>query len=342
MAFPFILESNFDLGTNAEWTSESDTGSLLDFPHFSELARIPGMPAPYKGGHCMRVVCGDTNTHMVVSTAIDIADAATASARWYMYVSPDFTATADDVFNIFELAQAGGGTVETTVGMRITAATNKLEIGIGDGTAPSTYATNDFPRGKWVGVEVTVKCSTTAVGTATLYVDGASVVALTSLTNGAAIGDGQLGTKATLSTTTGTILFDQFIFDDLRVYTESPSQRWNLNPLFTKSAQAFVGPGCVENAALYAGAGTDCVLQLWDTDRGDTTEYSRMVLETKNTANSESVDAAGLPLEFRRGCYVSITGTTPRAQLKIAPKYWGSAGLIRSFGARRQPERGNQ
>lgn len=343
MAFPFILESNFDLGTNAEWTSESDTGSALDFPHYSELARVPGMPAPYKGSYCMRVaLVADTNAHVVISTAGDIADQATASARWYMYVSSDFTATADDVFSIFELTQAAGGTTETTVGMRITAATNKLEIGIGDGTAPSSYATNDFPRGRWVCVECTVKISTTGVGTATLYVDGVSVVALTTLTNAAAVGDCLLGIKNQLSTTSGTILFDQFVFDDLRIGFESPSQRWSRNVLCTKSRQAFVGHGVVENAALYAGAATDGVLQLWDTDVGDLTDYSRMVIEIKNTANSESVDAAGVPLSFRRGCYVSLSGTTPRAQLTICPTVWGSDGLVRSFGTRRQPERGNQ
>ena len=340
MAFPWILESNFELGTNAEWTSESDTGGALTFPHYSTLAGVPGAPAPYHGAYCMEVrLVADTNAHVVISTAGDIADQATASARWYMYISSDFTATADDVFSIFELTQAAGGTTETTVGMRITAATNVLEIGIGDGVAPSSYV--PITRGMWHCVECTVKISTTGVGTATLFLDGASVVALTTLTNGAAVGDCLLGIKLQLSTTGGAIWFDDFVFDNLRVYGESPSQRWTLNPLFTKDGHAFVGPGRVENMSGYAGAATDLLVQLFDTDTGDTTDAGRVVAELKNVANSELVDKATGPFEFRRGCFVLMTGTTPRAQLTIHPHVaYGSDGAIKSYGSRRNPERG--
>ena len=335
MAFPFILESNFELGTNAEWTSESDTGSLLDFPHYTELARIPGLSVPYRGAYCMRVKCSDSNaTHMVVSTTIDIADAATAFARWYMYVSPDFTATADDVFNIFEFAQAGGGTVETSIGMRITAATNKLEIGLGDGTATTQYATNDFPRGRWVCVEVkqtVVTGSTTAV--ITLFVDGAQVSTKTDAQNAAAIGDGQLGTKAVLTTTTGTILFDQFVFDDLRIYPIT--DQFSRTMLLTKSGHVFVGPGGVDNITLLAGSGIDSVVSLFDTDTGSTLDATNIRLELKGTVASVPTDPAGVPVHFRRGCFVQLAGTAPRALVQFCPTL-NSSGAIRSYAERRK------
>ena len=78
MAFPYIFKANFEGGTNGEWDSESDTGSRLDFPHYSELARIPGLAMPYRGARCMRVdlTTGQTNDHTVTEGDIDIADGA--------------------------------------------------------------------------------------------------------------------------------------------------------------------------------------------------------------------------------------------------------------------------
>ena len=103
-----------------------------------------------------------------------------------------------------------------------------------------------------------------------------------------------------------------------------------------------MGPGRVDNVSLYAGAATDGVLQLWDTDNGDITGNTRMVTEIKNTANNEVVDKATGPFEFRRGCYVNLSGTTPRGQLTIAPHVaWGSEGAVRGFGQKRKQAWGN-
>ena len=207
MAHPWLFESNFEAGTNAEWDSEGDTGSKLDFPHFSTLARVPKLAMPYRGAYCMRVDLrpGDTNDHTLTEGDIDIADGATRYFRFALFASEDFTATADDSFNIFELQQ-DDGTREVSMGMRVTASTNQLDIGVGDGVAPSSYV--GFPRGRWVIVEWEVKVSTSDAGTSILYLDGASVISLASLDQAAAVGQGVFGTQDTLSTTTGTLLFD--------------------------------------------------------------------------------------------------------------------------------------
>lgn len=329
MAFPFLFESTFEAGTNAEWDTETDTGTKLDFPHYTTLAKV-GM-TPYRGAYCARVVCGDTNDHTLTEGDIDIADGATAYFRWYMYVSNDFTATADDVFSIFELQQAGG-TVEQTVGMRITAASNLLEIGVGDGTAPSSYVT--FTRGRWTCVELLSTISTGGAGAMTLFIDGTSVIALTSQTQAAAVGQGVLGTQLTLATTTGTILFDQFVMDDARVYPIK--DRFPDQMLLTKSGHVFLGEGTVENISLLSGAGTDCVLSVFDTDIADTTMANNVVVELKNTANNELIDPAGTPAVLRRGCYVALSGTNPRALVKIGrARGYGSDGLIKSLGYER-------
>lgn len=311
MSFPFIFESTFEQGSNAEWDSgsESDTGSLLDFPHYSELAAIPGAPMPYRGAYCMRIKPGDTNDHTLTEGDIDIGDGVTRYFRWYMFVSPDFTATADDTFNIFELQQAGG-TVEQSVGMRVTASSNLLEIGVGDGTAPTNFV--PFTRGKWTCVELLSTVSTGGAGAMTLYIDGGSAIALTSLTQAAAVGQGVLGTQDTLATTTGTMYFDQFAMDDARLYPIQERFAPQIN--VTKSTHIFVGPGAVDGASLLTTA-SDNTMVLYDTDTAETTTATSVV------ANLDDAGITGVsgPIFFKRGCYATLGGTNP-AGIVYLPK----------------------
>lgn len=338
MAFPYIFEAVFEQGNNSEFDSENDTGTRLDFPHYSTLVNIENAPMPYRGAYCMRVQCGDTNAHTLVEGDVDIADGATAYFRWYLFAASDFTAIADDTFSIFELQQAGGATTEMTVGMRVTAATNALDIGIGDGTAPTSFVT--FPRNKWVCVEILATVSTVGAGVLTLFLDELQVATLTTLTQAAAVGTCEFGTKLTLSTTTGSLYFDQFVMDDGRVFglpIRYPEQLY-----LTKTGHAFVGAGTIENASLLSGAGTDCVLQIFDTDVNNTNHTGRMKLELKNVTNNDIVDPAGVPVLVQRGCYVVLTGTTPRAMISIgAAQGYYSQGRIKQHAVKRIPAPGN-
>jgi len=92
----------------------------------------------------------------------------------------------------------------------------------------------------------------------------------------------------------------------------------------------------LENVTLLSGAATDNVLIVYDTDTGDANDRYKTPLELKNTASNETVDPAGVPLDIKRGCYVSLAGTNPRAIVKFScvPAY-GSDGAIRSYGAKR-------
>ncbi len=341
MAYPWIFESNFEGGTNGEWDSESDTGSKLDIAHYTQLANYNTRTckvAPYRGAYCMRIdlSSGDTNDHVLVEGDIDIADGSTASVRWYMYVSDDFTATADDTFNIFEFQQAGG-TNEMSVGMRITAASNLLEIGVGDGTAPTDFVA--FTRGKWTCIEVTAKCSTSDVGTMTLYIDGGSAVALTALDHAAAIGRGVLGTQDTLSTTKGLILFDQFIFDDLRVYPFK--ERFPATVNLNKTQHIFVGPGDISAASVLSADGT---LTLFDTDTANVDDALSYLVQLDESTQFSAIG----PLHFERGCYAVVAGTNPVCMVTpsrasshwpgvTGPIYHGGDGAIRRYAQLRKP-----
>lgn len=337
MAYPWIFESNFEAGDNSEWDSESDTGSLLDFPHYTELARIPGMEVPFAGAYCARIIMGDTNDHTLTEGDIDIADTATAHVRFALYLHDDVAATSDDIFNIFEWQQAGG-TVEAVISLQVIAATDVVSIAIADGTEASSGFT-DLPKGEWITIEAlfTVDVTPGTDGVLTLRVNGGQVQTVTGHNQAAAIGQGVLGTQNTLSTTTGTILLDTFLFDDARV--EPPLQRWTDNVWQTKSGHAFVGPGKINNITLLSSTTTaDCVLELYDTDDANISRPETLVARLRNTATDEVVDPAGMPVTVTRGAYIRLTGTDAdiSAMLQIGhASAYGSKGAVRAYGLRR-------
>lgn len=341
MAFPFIFNSNFEAGTNAEWDSESDTGTLLDFPHYSVLAKDSNALMPYNGAYCMRNQLGDTNDHVVVEGDIDIADAATSYVRWYMGLSKDFRFTADDTFNVFELQQAGG-TVEMSIGFRVTNTTQLIEIGIGDGTAPTSFV--QWPgRGKWVCVELLATVSTIGAGVLTLFLDGTQVATLTSMTHAAAIGRGVLGSQDTLATTLGTIYYDNFTQDDARIYPDR--DRFPTAVELYKTGHVFVGPGHIEGAALHKISGTDETLILYDTDVASALDAAPAV--DLHAAVQTSVSG---PIYFQRGCYAVLGGTTPRGIVYLmrntdkrgsrGPLYYSEWGM-RFYGNNRKQRLNN-
>ena len=337
MAFPWILSDNFESGTyTTNWTSTSDTGSLLDFPHYSVLAKDPNSLMPYRGAYNMRNKLGDTNDHTITSTTIAISLATTGYFRWYMGLSRDFRFTADDVFNVFE-AQQSGGTIEACVGFRVTNSTQLIEIGIGRASAPSTYV--QWPGlGKHVCVELSVGVSNAGAGFVTLYLDGAQVLTLTSQTNGGAVGQGVLGSQDTLATTLGTIYYDNFVMDDARVYPFK--ERFPFSYPILQSGHLFVGPGFIEGATLYTISSGDESLILYDTDTGNTNDASQVV-ELSATAQT----SVGGPLYFERGCYAALSGTNPRGMVYMTrsneklgvkgPMFYSNWGL-RYYGNLRQ------
>ena len=334
MAFPWVFESNFEQGNADEWGSESDTGGLLDFPHYTTLAAIPGMGLPFRGAYCMRIDCGDTNDHVLIEGDMNIADTGTAWVRFYLYIHKDFAATANDIFNIFEWQQAGG-TAEAVISLQITAATNLVEIAIADGTEASSGFT-ELTKGTWHHIEAlfTVDVTPGTDGVLTLRLDDFQIQTVTGHNQAAAIGRGVLGTQNTASTTTGVLLFDQFIFDELQIFPFK--RRYVENVLVTKDQHLFVGNGRIENITLMSGNGTNNVVTIYDTDTADTNDASNIVAELKNTAANEVVDPAGMPVSVTRGAYVVMTGTDPRALVQLGlAQGWGSEGAIRTYASRR-------
>ena len=336
MAFPWIFDENFELGTKGGFDTAAGT---VTFPHYSTLAGIPsiGPAAPFRGAFCMQSIVSTTD-NTLLEADLDIADTVTRWSSFYCYVSPNFTGTANDTLPLYEL-QSAGNVVENVVGLRITATGNLLDIGIGKATPTSFPAS--FSRGVWHHIELQSDIQTAGTGIVTLWLDGANVGNVGTLTNVAVI-QGVLGTQDVLSTTSGTVLFDRFIFDDAHVFPEKV--RFPTSVTITRDTHVFVGPGWIDSATLLSASGT---LVLYDTDTANT-DNAEAVVDIDSTRGRIAYDGGA---EFRRGCYADIA-TNARGEVKLftgrdwrtgkyGPIAYGSNGAIRSYGARRRPRPGN-
>lgn len=343
MAFPFIFESNFEGGSNAEWDDETDTVSQLDFPSFRELARFPWSRAiPSSGAYCMRAtLSGGTADAFVQEGDMNIAADGTAHVKFDIYFSPTFDATADDTVNVLELQETGNA-AQVTFGFRYVASTDVINFGIGK-AAPTSFGSENIERNRWYTVEIaaTLDDGGSNDGTIDLYVTkigekAAEVVHATQVASldQSAVTHGVLGVQDHLATTTGVILFDNLVMDDARVYPRT--EEFPREKLLTKSGAVFVGAGEVSTLELLSGAGTDNALTVYDTSVADTNDASNIVAEVKNTANNELVpkDLTGGNIKVRRGCYVALSGTNPRALIKITRAGgYGSYANVRDYGA---------
>ncbi len=343
MSFPYIFESNFEQGTTTgDWDSETDSASQLDVVSYRQLAALGyRTAAPFQGAYCMRVaLTGGTADAFVKEGDIDIAANTGRYVRFAMWISPDFTGTANDTINIFE-AQDTSDVVEATFGLRIVAATNVINFGIGE-TAPTSFGSAEIERGVWYNIELFIDLDNAGAndGTVDLYVtrdrESASTTVhasqVASLDQGA-VTHGVLGVQDQLATTTGTILFDNFVFDDTRIY---PEKRYREEITLTKSGHVFVGPGDISGLGLLTNGSGDTV-RLFDTDQADTNSAQQFKVELVTGINT-SVEG---PIHFASGCYAQLSGTNPRVQIYLVrntnepgsrgPLYY-SDGAVRRLG----------
>ena len=336
MAFPYTTIENFELGTLGHFDAETDTNSGMDFPHYTELARFPGLAMPYRGAYCARINLATASTAgaWVQETGSWDLTAGTNDIyiRLKFWLSKDAAMADADVFSLIELWSATN-TAEACVGIKYTTAAG-WEIGIGNAALPSVL--RGLSLGEWHDIEFFV--TTEVAGTSTLdaWFDGTAMTQVTGLTI-ANITSGIVGANpgAAFTPTAGTLLIDQVIghVDGARI--GSGGKRFPQQVLMEKGGHVFVGSGIIDNVSLLSGGAADNVLQVWDTDRADTTNGT-MKLEMKNLTPSETpVDPAGVPISVTKGCYISLAGTNPRAMVSVyrAVGYY-SDGAIRDAAYR--------
>ena len=342
MAFPWIFEGTFPTGsvTDGGWDSETDTGSQLFIDHYSELARLPyPTAAPFdSSAYCARIsLTGGTADAFITEADVNISDTATTYFRFPIWFSPDFDATANDTFAILEL-QGSGNAVTTSIGVRYVAASDVINIGTGSaasGAVPDNFAGISMRRGIWYTIEAKVNVETDASGTTDIWIteagktqQGTADIALTDQTH-IAVTHAVYGIQDQLATTTGVILLGPLMQDDAQIFAQR--DRYPDTVVLTKTGQVAVGPGEVDSFTLMPGAATDGVLTIYDTDNGLTQAADSLIAEIKNVTNSDPV-TRDRRLQFQRGCYVTLAGTTPRATIQIARSAYRTPGAIRILG----------
>ena len=342
MSFPWLFESNFETGVfTAEWTTETDTGALIDPAHYRSLAQMPfSQAAPYRGAYAARVQMGDTNDHTLTQTGFTVASDGNTWTRFYVCLGNDLTASAADDWSILEYQTATNAinlAVMLGLSAGITGATKYARLGL-NSSLGTTWSTIPMEVNKWHALEVAYNTALNSTDGAnkndstqhaTLYLNGYSV-AVADNTSGGTFNQLVLGTQDTLSTTSGTILFDQFIQDDARVYPIV--DRFSTTIHLTKSSHIAVGACRIDNVTLHAGAAADGVVTIFDTDRGNTNDASKIKVRLSNVTSSDMIDPAGMPVSCQRGCYVQLAGTNPRATIILSMQNAMSAATVRNVG----------
>ena len=333
MAFPFLVEEGFEAGTLGAFDAESDSANRLSFPHYSTLARFPGLSAPYRGAFCMMVELAPSATDAYVQETggYDTSAAGTIWVRFQLYVSANLTMATTDELAIFQL-WSGTNTVEGGVYINFTTASG-VRLGVGESTASQFLS---LSLGQWHTVELQAVIDSGGPndGTLTLYLDGAAATQVTGLDQAAITSAvyGVIGQDA--GTTAGYVLFDDCMADDLQLYNRTI--RFPQVVLLTASGHVFMGQGGIEDLTVIDGGSGNSTADLYDTDMGNTTDLQRLVASAATTSNSARDNAANMPVQVRRGCYVLLGGTNPRALVKIGQSqaYWSDAA-IRNHGLKR-------
>ena len=340
MAFPYDIHTNFEDGTNGVFDATTDTASKLSFAHYSDLARTPGYGAPFRGARAMRIDLGiavGTADAYIREDDNDLAVDAATNFRFYLKVANMVFADSEE---LIICAGRSASAYEFVVSINFTTA-NGLRIGVGNETAAQLTT---LTQGVWHLVDVSINIDSGGTnGDINWRIDGVAQTAVTGLTQVATTNFRLGAMDPTANMTSGVLLFDDFVLDDDgRVFGILPQDRFSTDVVLVADGHAFVGPGCIENATLLSSETADNGLRLWDTDVANTDgiENEKLLLRNTGTTGGEVVDPAGVPIEFKRGCYVTLTGTAdalgPWARLKIgrAPAF-GSEGAIRSYGLRR-------
>ena len=331
MPWPYIAESNFEQGTNGEWASESDTGARLDFPHYSKLAsQHAGSAAiPFKGAYCMRVEAGDANQHFVNRTDAIVAIASSGYFKFQFCVGSGWTAGATtNTFTIFRLMGAATTETHASVGLRVgRLSTTSVELGVG--TSVPTVFGPFLDLNKWYSIEVQASSAaditTGAVGLNTVYLDGAVGATVAGIQQTVATTVCRLGLMDGIALTQGSLLFDDYIQDDTRLGPVMEDDRWSETTGMTKSGHLFVGPGRLDNISVRAQAVTTSVVQVYDTDQAGITSQSKLRGTVSVATASDTVDLAGVPIFFNKGCYIDIAPTAVASQPRVVATFQAHA-----------------
>lgn len=332
MAFPFLFEENFSLGTLGGFNSETDTDSKLSFPHFASLAqRAPLLDVPFRDAYAAHIdLSGGTNDALLTELeGFDVAANTAAAVRFYLFVSTNLTMATTDTFDILRW-QSAGPVNEFSINILDTAGAKTIRAG---DTGGATFRSSPLTLGVWHSVELVINTGTGANGTADFYLDGYQIGAQVGSIASAALTQAQMGTMGIdAGTTAGHLLFSNIIVDDARVY---PVQsRFSPEVTITKSGHYALGPGRLDHLTLVSG-GTDNVIKIYDTDEAILADAGNLVAMISAGVANDSMEIMH-PVHFNRGCYVNLAGTNPLVRAVFGQANLSRA-LVRNYALMRKP-----
>jgi hypothetical protein len=317
MSFPWVMEDTFE-GGSTNFDAETDTQSILDFPHYVTLCDTPPHQPPFRGAYCARInlatQSGETEASLQ-HNALDMSADTARCFRWYMYVHNLVTAASDRI-QIFSIRATD--TEHVIVEVFNNAGTYVLRSGQ---SSAGTLRSVELVQDKWLCMELVLAYDGSANGGGTIafFVDNVQIGAtLTGLTQAASTrfnlgtfigGNTVAASNVNTGVTSGVLLFDQFLIDDTRI---GPLARFPQTILLTESGHAALGPGQVEEYYLLDGGSSDTVIELYDTDEAVTTQ-APFVPRLEDTASNRIGDNWLSMGQFNKGCYVSLSGTDPQA-----------------------------
>jgi len=339
------VEANFEANTFFGDMAVADTQGKMSVPHFTELARIPGAPMPYRGCRCLRFLSDNNSSASALNedTAFDCLINDSKSYRFMVYVNDDLSlddATADS-FWLLEL-ESTGPVSELVFG--ITGTSTGIKWGWGE-TSTATQSAG-LATGKWTSIEIHIYCHAT-LGTIDVWIDGVAQTQISSLATAEVI-QAKFGLQSMEADTYADIYMDQILWGAATISAATTNRLFAIGERHPEtmaihsSQQVCVGPGKLENVQLLSGAGTDAMLRIYDTDIANPSE-GRLIAAIKATAANETVDPAGMPIRFNRGVYADLTDTAgiitsdEMALIKVGKAAgYGSDAAMRGYALRRK------
>jgi hypothetical protein len=314
MAFPFIWENNAETGLHGATAS---SGTLIDVPHYSTLARFG--QAPYRGAYChrIRLAGGTTSQFIREDTAFDGLTAAVASfLRWYFYLGKDFAMADTDSVSMVEAESTLNTTTEIAAGVRRNGSNlefwyNETQAAASPGTI--VLGTTSTALGRWFCAELAIVLDAGGGndGTITGYIDDAAGTAVTALDQ-AAIVDVKFGAIGPDAGTSGSILIDDIKYDDTQIFRDK--ERFpgiNVHVTHTND-HPLIGPG--RFSVGITGTGTNAVLNIYDTD-GVPTNLTPIVT-LRNVSANEFIPGHDI-FDVKHGAYCVMSGTAAQAFLSV-------------------------
>ena len=329
MAFSYVTSGGFEAGANP-FTASS--GTLLGYPHYTELAR-QGM-APYRGAYAFRIqLAGGTTAQFIrEDTAFDDLDnGVTRFFRWYFYLGKNFAMTDADKFSMVEFESTLNTTTEVAAGIQRTS--GNIEFWYNETAAaasPSTIVlgTTTSALGKWFSAELKIVLSSGGSGTIDGYINDVAGAQIGSLTQSDIV-DVKLGVIGPDAGTSGTILFDDYIYDDAQIYKDKARyEAQNRRVVFTND-HPIIGPAKFSIAVTAVSTGG--VLRMYDTD-GVPTNLDGTIGPPLRPVSALEIVPGHDVFECRHGLYTVLTGSDTEASVSINRGGTWSDGALVSRG----------